>query len=97
MRFLFLIAIVLSTTTLFASECFEKKIYSTNQIMNIDCTTNFEGTSINHFIMWENTMYLTIDYIVCPNRDYYLATVTHMPTNLLQTFKCDGEIKVSVP
>lgn len=96
MKFLSIFLIFISTHLL-ASECFEKRIYTSNQIMNVDCTTNFEGEAFNHFIMWENSMYLTIDYVVCPNRDYYIATVTHMPTQLLKTFKCDGEIKVSAP
>lgn len=81
----------------YSSECFEKRIYSTPQMMKVTCSENFEGSAINNFLMWKNSMYLTVDYIVCPNRDYYLATVSHMPTNMIQTFKCDGEIKVTEP
>lgn len=91
----FFILFLLSTQFAFASECFEKRIYTSNNLMHIYCTTNFEGEAFDNFIMWENNMYLTVDYVVCPNRDFYVSTVTHMPTELLKTFKCDGEIKIS--
>ena len=97
MKFLSVLFLLGVSVQAYSSECFEKRIYSTPQIMNVSCTENFEGGEINHFIMWENSMYLTVDYIVCPNRDYYLATVSKTQTNFIQTFKCNGEITVSNP
>lgn len=94
---LFLLILTFISFQVFSSECLERRIYSTPQIMNVTCSENFEGATNDRFIMWENSMFLTVDYFVCPNRDYYVATVTHVQSNLLQTFKCNGEIKISKP
>lgn len=89
---LFLFGVSVQT---YSSECYEKRIYSTPQMMKVTCSENFEGSTSNNFLMWESSQFLTVDYIVCPNRDYYVATVSHMPTNMIQTFKCNGEIKIT--